>query len=96
MIAEKGPLVIYTGKCTGRSPNDKFFVQEPSSQDHVWWGKVNKPFDPEKFERLKARILDYFSRKELVRAGLLRRRRPGLSFPGADHHRYGLGKPVCL
>ena len=65
MVAEEGPLVIYTGKLTGRSPNDKFFVSEPSSQDHVWWGKVNRPIDAEKFERLKARILDYFSRKEL-------------------------------
>jgi len=65
MLAENGPLVIYTGKCTGRSPNDKFFVQEISSQEHVWWGKVNKPFEPDKFEKLKARILEYFSRKEL-------------------------------
>lgn len=65
MVAEKGPLVIYTGKCTGRSPNDKFFVHEPSSQDRVWWGKSNKPFDLDKFERLKIRILDYFSQKEL-------------------------------
>jgi phosphoenolpyruvate carboxykinase (ATP) len=65
MVAEGGPLVIYTGKLTGRSPNDKFFVSEPSSQDHVWWGKINRPIDAEKFERLKARILDYFSRKEL-------------------------------
>ena len=65
MIAEKGPLVIYTGKATGRSPNDKFFVKEPSSQDHVWWGKSNKPFDPGKFETLKNRILEYFSQREL-------------------------------
>jgi len=65
MIAEKGALVIYTGKSTGRSPNDKFFVREPSSLEHVWWGKVNKPFDQDKFERLKERILDYFSSKEL-------------------------------
>jgi len=65
LTAENGPLVIYTGKCTGRSPNDKFFVREPSSQEHVWWGKVNKPFEPDMFERLKARILEYFSRKEL-------------------------------
>lgn len=63
--AENGPLVIYTGKCTGRSPNDKFFVQESSSSEHVWWGKTNKPFDAEKFEKLKARILDYFVQKEL-------------------------------
>ena len=65
MMAEYGPLVVYTGKCTGRSPNDKFFVREPSSQDHVGWGKVNKPFDPIKFEHLKERVLQYFSQQEL-------------------------------
>ncbi|NPV85369.1 MAG: phosphoenolpyruvate carboxykinase (ATP) [Anaerolineae bacterium] len=65
MIAEHGPLVIYTGKCTGRSPNDKFFVREPSSQNDIWWSKVNQPFDADKFERLKARILEYFTQKEL-------------------------------
>jgi phosphoenolpyruvate carboxykinase (ATP) len=65
IIAESGPVVVYTGKCTGRSPNDKFFVQESSSQDHVWWGKVNKPFPADKFESLKGRILEYFSQKEL-------------------------------
>jgi phosphoenolpyruvate carboxykinase (ATP) len=65
MIAERGPLVIYTGKSTGRSANDKFFVRESSSQEHVWWGKTNKPFDPGKFEILKNRILEYFGQKEL-------------------------------
>jgi phosphoenolpyruvate carboxykinase (ATP) len=65
MIADEGPLVIYTGKCTGRSPNDKFFVKEVSSQEHVWWGKHNKPFDGDKFERLKIRLLEYASQKEL-------------------------------
>ena len=65
LIAENGPLVFYTGKCTGRSPDDKFFVQESSSQDSISWGKMNKPLDPEKFEHLKARILEYFSHKEI-------------------------------
>ena len=65
LTAINGPLVIYTGKCTGRSPNDKFLVREPSSQEDVWWGKVNKPFDPDNFEHLKTRILEYFSHKEL-------------------------------
>ena len=65
LLAEEGALVIYTGKSTGRSPNDKFFVSEPSSQGHVWWGKTNRPFDAEKFEHLKARFLEYFSHKEL-------------------------------
>jgi phosphoenolpyruvate carboxykinase (ATP) len=65
LMAENGPLVIYTGKCTGRSPNDKFFVREPSSQNDVWWGKINKPFDADNFERLKNRLVDYFKNREL-------------------------------
>lgn len=65
MIAEDGPIVIYTGKSTGRSPNDKFFVSEVSSKDHIWWGKDNKPFDMEKFEKLETRIVDYFNGREL-------------------------------
>ena len=65
LTAENGPLVVFTGKCTGRSPNDKFFVREPSSQDDVWWGKINKPIAPDKFEHLKSRILEYLSHKEL-------------------------------
>ncbi len=65
MMAEGGPLVIYTGKCTGRSPNDKFFVREPSSQEHIWWGSANKSFPVEKFEVLKGRVLEYFRQKEL-------------------------------
>ncbi len=65
MMTDSGSLAVYTGKCTGRSPNDKFFVNEPSSYDHVNWGKTNRPIQAEKFERLKVRILDYFSRKEL-------------------------------
>lgn len=65
MIAEGGPIVIFTGKSTGRSPNDKFFVSEVSSKDHIWWGKDNKPLQQEKFERLEARIVEYFNGREL-------------------------------
>jgi len=65
MMTDSGSLVVYTGKFTGRSPNDKFFVSEPASYDHVWWGKINRPIEADKFERLKSRILDYFSGKEL-------------------------------
>ena len=65
MMAEFGPLVIYTGKCTGRSPKDKFFVQESSSQNHIWWNKDNRPFTIDKFEKLKGRVIEYFQQKEL-------------------------------
>src|SRR5574341_774200 len=55
-LAHLGPLVVRTGQHTGRSPNDKFIVQEPSSAEHVWWGKVNKPISLEKFNLLRERM----------------------------------------
>ena len=38
-----GQLVVQTGKHTGRSPNDKFFVREPGSAHHIDWGSTNRP-----------------------------------------------------
>ena len=55
-IAEGGPLAVDTGKHTGRSPKDKFVVREPSSEDRVWWGDVNKPVEEPIFERLRERV----------------------------------------
>ena len=52
MLSHLGPLVIRTGQYTGRSPNDKFLVREPSSESKIWWGKVNRPFAPETFDAL--------------------------------------------
>src|SRR5918998_5285255 len=43
LISAHGSLVVRTGKHTGRSPQDKFVVREPSSRGKVWWGKVNQP-----------------------------------------------------
>jgi phosphoenolpyruvate carboxykinase (ATP) len=65
VIAGEGPLVVSTGKYTGRSPNDKFVVKEPSSQDNVWWGSVNRPVEQEQFDRLQQRVLAYLQGKEL-------------------------------
>jgi len=52
VIAEGGPLVCRTGVHTGRSPHDKFLVQELSSQDNGWWGSVNRPIESEQFRAL--------------------------------------------
>lgn len=40
-IGPRGSVLIDTGKYTGRSPNDRYIVDEPSSRDHIGWGSVN-------------------------------------------------------
>jgi phosphoenolpyruvate carboxykinase (ATP) len=65
VLAKDGPLVCSTGQHTGRSPNDKFVVREPSSEQHVAWGKVNRPIDPAVFDRLHQRMLKYLEGREL-------------------------------
>jgi phosphoenolpyruvate carboxykinase (ATP) len=65
MIAHLGPLVVNTGRYTGRSPNDKFIVRETGSEDKVWWGKVNRPFEVDRFERLYQRVRAYLRSKDL-------------------------------
>ena len=55
-LAEMGPFCAVTAPHTGRSPNDKFVVREPSTEHDVDWGKVNQPFAPEKFDLLLADV----------------------------------------
>jgi len=65
LIAHEGPAVVHTGEHTGRSPDDKFFVQEPNSKDLIWWEGTNGPFAPERFATLTHRILAYLQGKEI-------------------------------
>lgn len=64
-LSHLGPLVVRTGQHTGRSPNDKFVVQEASSEDLIWWGKVNHPMHENTFERLRLRMMAYMQGKDL-------------------------------
>ena len=64
-VSAHGPLVVETGEHTGRSANDKFIVEEASSAENIWWGPVNKPLDPEKFNALRARMMAHLKGKEL-------------------------------
>lgn len=64
-LSHLGPLVVRTGQYTGRSPNDKFIVREPSSEDHVWWGKSNRPMEESTYERLRLRLLAYLQGKDV-------------------------------
>ena len=60
-----GALVVETGKHTGRSPNDKFLVEEPSSRDNIWWGPINKGTTQERFDNLHRQILAYFQGRDM-------------------------------
>src|SRR5678816_1146164 len=52
LIAAGGPLACRTGLHTGRSPNDKFVVREPSSEAQIAWGKVNRPLELAQWDAL--------------------------------------------
>ena len=65
ILSADGALVVTTGKHTGRSPNDKFIVKEKGSADKIDWGKVNRPIEPEAFDRLHARVLAYLQNRDL-------------------------------
>ena len=64
-LAANGALVAVTGARTGRSPKDKFTVDDAVTHDVVDWGKVNKPFAPEKFDALLDRVAQHLEGREL-------------------------------
>ena len=65
VLADSGPFCAVTTPHTGRSPNDKFVVRDPSCADEVWWGKVNQPLSSEHFDRLLADVLRHLNSQEL-------------------------------
>src|SRR5438874_9196932 len=65
MLGAEGPLIVSTGQYTGRSPKDKFVVEEPSSKDKIWWGSVNQPLSEENFDKIRDRMMAYIADKRL-------------------------------
>ena len=61
ILAANGPLVVRTGKHTGRSPKDKYLVDEPDAHANVWWGGFNTPISEEKYEDLRARFIGHMN-----------------------------------
>ena len=64
LLTNTGALLITTGKRTGRSPNDRYIVDESSTSGDIDWGDVNKPFFEDKFEALWDRADKYLSQKD--------------------------------
>jgi phosphoenolpyruvate carboxykinase (ATP) len=60
-FADMGPFVAITAPHTGRSPDDKFVLKEPSSEKDVNWGKINQPISPEKYRLLLADVRNYLN-----------------------------------
>ncbi len=65
-LAKDGPLVVETGKHTGRSANDKFIVRDAETENTVWWGKTNVGMTPEHFAVLKEDFLKAVEDKETL------------------------------
>jgi phosphoenolpyruvate carboxykinase (ATP) len=64
-LAEGGPLVVDTGRHTGRSAKDKFFVREPKSEDRIAWGEVNQPISDESFDGLREKVVEHLNDRDL-------------------------------
>ncbi len=64
-LADNGALCVYTGKYTGRSPDDKFVVDDPSVHDKIDWGKTNVAISPEKFDAIYGRMTAYLQNHEI-------------------------------
>ncbi|HEX3661065.1 MAG TPA: phosphoenolpyruvate carboxykinase (ATP) [Acidobacteriaceae bacterium] len=64
-LAANGALVAMTGARTGRSPRDKFTVEDEQTRQRVHWGKVNQPFPQEKFDAVLERVLRHMAERDL-------------------------------
>src|SRR6266404_4837135 len=65
MLTSSGALNAMTGKRTGRSPRDKWTVEEPSTKEKIWWGKVNQPMTEENYLALRQEVFAYLQGREL-------------------------------
>ena len=64
VLTSTGALSVNTGKYTGRSPEDRFIVDEPEVQGKIDWGKVNKPFSREHFKALQRKLLEFMELRD--------------------------------
>jgi phosphoenolpyruvate carboxykinase (ATP) len=64
-LTNTGALAVTTGKYTGRSPEDRFIVDEPSVHNDINWGKINVAIDPSKFDNLYGKLTAYLQNREI-------------------------------
>ena len=64
-LADGGPLVVRTGQHTGRSPKDRYIVEDDLTRETINWGPVNQPISRERFDALHAHISRYLEGHDL-------------------------------
>ena len=64
-LTDTGALMCDTGVFTGRSPKDRFVVEDEKTKDTVWWGAVNIPISSEKFDAIHQKMIDFLADKKL-------------------------------
>ena len=60
VVGQKGAMMVDTGEFTGRSPDDKYFVEESFSKDNLWWGPVNRKISKSVYKKLYDKVIDYY------------------------------------
>jgi len=65
LLAHLGPIVVHTGDHTGRSPNDRFIVKEPTTENDIWWGTVNREISQTFFDRLYRKLMAYIQNRDI-------------------------------
>ena len=60
-MSMNGAVMVDTGIYTGRSPKDKYIVEEDSTKDNIWWGDVNQKLDEEIFDELFGLVKDFYN-----------------------------------
>ena len=65
LAAAYGPLLVDTGKFTGRSPKDKFILRDENTENKVDWGDINQPMEREPFENLRAGMRAFMQGRDL-------------------------------
>ena len=63
-LGEGGSLLALTGSHSGRSPNDRFVVEESETSGNIWWGDVNRPMSEENFEKLLSKMLHHYEGRD--------------------------------
>ncbi|PLS08882.1 phosphoenolpyruvate carboxykinase (ATP), partial [Neobacillus cucumis] len=63
-LSADGAITARTGKYTGRSPKDKFIVEDAVSKDKVDWGSTNSPISEEIFDSLYTKVIDHLKIKD--------------------------------